>query len=401
MSTFSIVLIFITSHSKAQDSTFVKAVRQRDLIDVIFPKKERKTGIDTLAPKNLELGIFPYVGFGPATGLEIGVSGSAAFFTADRRYTRQSRAGLSASFTLKKQLFITARSIIFSNKNKWLFVGDQRYNKNTQSTFGLGTTSIEDEETPLKYKFLRLSETAFFHLGGYFYGGLGIHYDKYYNVEIDPESDQSPVDNPYIDYTTRYNFNPTESAGSGISANLLYDTRDNLFNTYKGLFLLANYRVYREGLGSTTDWQELRFELRNFHSLASNNRQILALWIYSDFIIGGNAPYMHLPAVGWDSFNNTGRGYIQGRFRGPSLIYSELEYRYAISGNGLVGGVAFVNASSVSNPDTDLNLFQNIAPAGGIGLRIKLNKETRTNLRLDFAVGRQSTGVYLNISEAF
>ncbi|MNY41345.1 hypothetical protein D3C86_1761530 [compost metagenome] len=66
-----------------------------------------------------------------------------------------------------------------------------------------------------------------------------------------------------------------------------------------------------------------------------------------------------------------------------------------------MGGVAFVNASSVSNPDTDLNLFQNIAPAGGIGLRIKLNKETRTNLRLDFAVGRQSTGVYLNISEAF
>ena len=63
----------------------------------------------------------------------------------------------------------------------------------------------------------------------------------------------------------------------------------------------------------------------------------------------GNPPYLDLPSTGWDSYNNTGRGYVQGRYRGKDLMYLESEYRFGITRNGLFGGVVFANAETVSN----------------------------------------------------
>ena len=43
-----------------------------------------------------------------------------------------------------------------------------------------------------------------------------------------------------------------------------------------------------------------------------------------------------------------------------------------------------------------------IAPAGGLGLRVKLNKYSRTNIAIDYGWGRQgSHGFFVNLGEAF
>ena len=107
-----------------------------------------------------------------------------------------------------------------------------------------------------------------------------------------------------------------------------------------------------------------------------------------------------MPSIGWDFNSNTGRGYIQGRYAGKSLVYLETEYRYGLTENGLLGAVTFANAESVS--DWPSNKFDKIIPGGGIGIRIKLNKNSNVNFATDYAVGiNHSKGFFFNMGEVF
>ncbi len=83
-------------------------------------------------------------------------------------------------------------------------------------------------------------------------------------------------------------------------------------------------------------------------------------------------------------------------------MYGELEYRATLMRNGLLGIVAFLNTTTVSDRQTGEELFDGFATAGGIGLRVLFAKRTGTNLCIDYAWGRQgSKGFYLGLQEAF
>jgi hypothetical protein len=88
-------------------------------------------------------------------------------------------------------------------------------------------------------------------------------------------------------------------------------------------------------------------------------------------------------------------------FRGNSMAYGEFEYRFPITCNQLLGGVFFINATTASDRDREVHLFKYIQPAVGFGLRLLMDKSTRTNLVLDYAKGRKSGGFYLNAGETF
>jgi outer membrane translocation and assembly module TamA len=107
-----------------------------------------------------------------------------------------------------------------------------------------------------------------------------------------------------------------------------------------------------------------------------------------------------LPSTAWDEFSNTGRGYIQGRFRSLNMIDQEVEYRFVVSRNGLFGGVVFADAETFSQIST--GKYEVISPGAGLGIRIKLNKFSRTNIALDYAWGTQgSRGFFVNLGEVF
>ena len=78
----------------------------------------------------------------------------------------------------------------------------------------------------------------------------------------------------------------------------------------------------------------------------------------------------------------------------------EGEYRFDILRNGLLGGVVFCNAESV--PDYPYSSFDVIHVGKGIGLRIKLNKYSDTNLCIDYGWGDGgSRGFFFNVGEVF
>jgi hypothetical protein len=58
--------------------------------------------------------------------------------------------------------------------------------------------------------------------------------------------------------------------------------------------------------------------------------------------------------------------------------------------------------TTVDSTETHEKLFDSVAPAAGLGLRVLLNKRSRTNLCTDYAWGKGgSRGFYLAIQEAF
>src|SRR4029453_14724336 len=113
-----------------------------------------------------------------------------------------------------------------------------------------------------------------------------------------------------------------------------------------------NWRVSPQFLGNKRNGNLLSLEWRSFHSFSKRNpRNLLAFWFLGNFSPSGDLPYLQLPALGYDQRGRSGRGYTQGRFRGPGMVYSEAEYRFPISPcGGVWGGVLFVNMTTANGP---------------------------------------------------
>lgn len=67
----------------------------------------------------------------------------------------------------------------------------------------------------------------------------------------------------------------------------------------------------------------------------------------------------------------------------------------------MISGTVFANATSASDPDKNLRLFEAVQPAVGVGLRILLDKNTLTNFIVNYGLGRDSQTFYFNDGEGF
>jgi hypothetical protein len=182
----------------------------------------------------------------------------------------------------------------------------------------------------------------------------------------------------------------------------LYDTRNNQFNPLPGSYTNIIYYINPVFLGSDHTWHSLYLDVRKYFNRKPERcpqQNLLAFWSYYWTALSKGVPYLDLPSIGWDTYQRSGRGFDQNRYRGQSIFYLEGEYRRDITQNGLLGFVVFASVNSVSSTST--LLFTTWRPAAGTGLRIKFNKTTNTNMALDFAISKNYYGFQLNLGEAF
>jgi len=176
-----------------------------------------------------------------------------------------------------------------------------------------------------------------------------------------------------------------------------------MIQAYKGYYFSLNWQGGFKFTGNDRRSNLYQIEWRSYHGLSKRNpSHLISFWLMGNFAEEGTLPYMILPATAYDQTGRSARGYTQGRFRGNNMAYGEVEYRFPISQcGGLFGGVLFANATTANNPFLSLSLFESIKPAYGFGLRVKMDKNSRTNLAVDLAFGHQSMGFYLAVSETF
>lgn len=370
--------------------------KQRDIIDVALMvlHKNPDKRLDSAEGKSrkLYLAVSPIIEYTLSTGFTGGIAGNGAFYTSVKQPTNLSSFLGAVKYTQKKQFLLPIQSSLWTPGNKFNMLGDWRYLNYPQDTYGIGGFTTSADRYIVSYKQLRLYEFALRNIGKHFYAGAGYQLDYHWGIA---ELDVPP--GRFTDYKL-YGFN-NRSSSSGIALQLIYDSRKNSINpeggsAYGGIKFLQNSTL----LGSSGNWNSLLIDLRKYFSVGHKN--VLAFWLYSVVTLSGNPPYLDLPGTGTDTYNNVGRGYELGRFIGKKLADLEAEFRFGITRNGLLGGVVFCNAESVS--ELNSNKFQAILPAVGVGLRIKFNKFSNTSVCLDYGAGiRGSKGFSGNLGEVF
>jgi hypothetical protein len=387
---------------------------------------------DTIAkPKKIDHQIsiipLPVIAANPTSGWMFGVAPGATWMMGDPSATSLSSLLGTVIYTTNKQWIITLKANTFLKDDQFNLLTDMRYFITSQPTYGLGTGPQSAKpvnngfagdftdnpynpvttEQMMEFNYVRFHQTLLKrNEDTRFFYGFGYHLDYHYKINdnlLNLNDSPQTITSHYA-YSTLHGFDPTTYTLSGVSFNILYDSRDNAVNPYSGRYAFANIRVNPTLLGSTKSSSILWLEYRDYiHFSKERPRHLLGFWTYGWFVTTGDVPYMDLPAVGWDQFGRSGRAYTQGRFRGQDMVYGEAEYRFPLQKTKeTFGGVMFLNATTASNRDADINLFKYINPAYGVGLRVMINKKSRANLNIDYAWGSYGAqGFYLGLNEVF
>ncbi len=402
-------------YAQERKGTTGAGCEDKDLVDWIrqwfhLHKKEKTS--------NSAFFIAPVFGSTPSNGFIIGATFQSAF-----KLTGSNLSAFQANiqFTSKKQLLIFLRNTIYAKENKLLLSGDWRYFAYSEPTYGLGTAAPEGgtlqsyfhwmgqgESTdslaqPMKFNYFKFHQLASVRMAPGLYLGGGIHFDMFSSIKDERLDTPLTYITSHYAYSKLHDFDPEKYKEIGLSVNLVYDTRDNQINAYKGMYANLNYRVNPEFLGSDAGSSVLYTEFRYFKGLSKKSeRLVLAFWYVGQFTTSGTQPYLALPALGYDQRSKTGRGYAIGRYRGQSLLYAETELRFPISKcTNTLGGVVFANVTSTNNRDSGIKMLQYVQPGVGLGLRILFNKTTRMNMQVDYGKGNGSGGIYFGASEVF
>ncbi|MEO6831995.1 MAG: BamA/TamA family outer membrane protein, partial [Chitinophagaceae bacterium] len=281
------------------------------------------------ANRKVHFAVVPAAGYTLQTGFAALLAGNALFELDSS--ANQSLVTSSIAYTQYHQIIFPILSDIWSKNNIYHLSTDWRYLKYPSETFGLGIHTDINEGYTLDYSAIKLHQTLLRKVGGNFYAGIGWDVDYFWNVtELD-----TPAGHTTSSFE-KYGGEGTEFSTGPVLAGL-YDTRDNPVNPTKGAMLKVDFHLHPTFLGNDDSWNSLIVDARKYFRFPANSNNILAFWNYDWFTKSGKAPYLMLPNTGGDPNSNTGRGYIQGRFRGNNFLYLEGEYRVPITRNGLLG----------------------------------------------------------------
>lgn len=371
--------------------------KQRDLID--FAKKAiHLMPRQTKKPKKKKV----YFSFLPISSNAPGADGRAlvtnttiGVYLGPKNTTSISSLTFTPYWNFNQRFGLPLRSSIWFNDNNWTVQGDTRFLFYPQYTWGLGNSHNDPDQILVDYKYIRFYQSILRKVRPYFFVGAGYEMDYHFNIIAD-----DPNVN-FADYA-KYAYGTTgNSLSSGISLNILYDTRNNSINPLPGSYANIVFRINPAFLGSNDNWSSLLIDIRKYISLTPaypNRQNTLAFWSYLWTSFSNKTPYLDLPSIGWDTYNRSGRGMEQNRYRGNVLFYNEVEYRRDITNNGLFGFVVFSNINTVSGSGGFFRLWH---PAVGTGLRIKFNKGSNTNIGIDYGISKNYSSLTFSLGEVF
>ena len=405
MKIFTIILFILLPYTMyAQNASSIipdsvkkqDTIHQVDLIDIaklllhIHPKPVKAQGDQKVYFSFLPVGTSVQGGSGRA----LVTSTTAGIYLGPKQTTNLSSATFAPYWNFGSRFGLPLRTSIWFPDNTWTIQGDIRFLRYPQYTWGLGSSNDNADKSMVDYNYIRFYQSALKRIEPYLFAGVGYDLDFHSNIH----SDEANIN---LKQFTNYTYGTAGSSfSSGITLNLLYDTRNNAINPLPGAYANVVYRVNPTFLGSNNTWNSVYIDLRKYISMnpgKPSQQNTLAFWTYlwSSF---GDVPYLDLPSVGWDPYNRSGRGIDQNRYRGKSLFYFESEYRRDITENGLLGFVVFTNINTVSGSGT---LFTSWHPAAGTGMRIKFSKGSGTNLGIDYGFSKGYDTILFNLGEVF
>jgi outer membrane protein assembly factor BamA len=315
---------------------------------------------------------------------ETGFAGGAAVLYLYRNSQSDRASSLTADiiYTRKKQFVSELSGDQYFQAGRYRLVTYFSWQKYPNKFFGIGNNTPDSSEEAYTPKTLYLRAALYRNLSSHVNVGPMVSYASVSSNETEPGG---LLADGHIAGSQG-----GRSVGLGFVAN--WDSRDNTFAAQSGSFCQITTVLYRHAFGSDFSYDDIQVDARTFFGTFAGH--VVAVQSAGEFI-NGSAPFQRLAKFGG---SNLMRGYLEGRFRDKNAVLVQAEYRVPVWWRfGLVG---FAGAAEVADRITRFAL-NGLWFAGGIGFRFAFNPEERINLRCDYGVGSNSSGVYINITEAF
>lgn len=327
--------------------------------------------------------LLPIIYYTPETKLAFGAGGVVNFrLGRNKEETRPSSFWILGVYTLNKQFQLQLRPEIYLPKNEGIVYLGLRYERFPQKFFGVGSNPAEPAGEFYTPQTLGLRIVLKKKVLGAFYAGFQYAVDKTIIEDVLAGGLLAPGDIP----------GSRGGIGSGFGFNLNWDNRDNVLFPRRGQYFSMAADVYGELFGSDFNYTSLSLDLRSYFPFFQGHVLAFQAFFLSR---GGTPPFYELAMLGGDSVM---RGYYRGKYRDKTLVTVQTEYRMPVWWR--FGIAAFAGLGEVC-PGLSHFSFGEVKYSYGAGLRFKLDKREGTNVRVDFAWGKDSHGFYLTVQEAF
>ncbi len=375
-----ILFLLIGSFSLAQDKGIKKWFKERQALKA----QKIEAGEPFLSPL---LG----PGYTPENGFLIAGGMLYTFKTNPKdSLIQRSSLPITAFISTRGNIGVNVKLQSFWREDRFRLNVVAKYSDADDDYFGVGmeeNQNIEKGDTTSLYHRHQwfLAPGFLFRIIPNLYLGVNFNLNKTKVTEVNPLMEQ---DANYLQFGSE-NFN----SATGLS--LAYDSRDITVNAWKGMYLRFASLFYGSYLGSDNDYETYELDFRTYHQVYREGN-VIATKLYMRAAYG-DVPYEELGRIGGGAAL---RGYIKGQYRDKTAIYFMAEWRHmflksdgSLSKHGLA---TWLGTGTVAPSLSDVSEW---VPNLGVGYRLEV--QPRMNLRIDFGIGRESSGLYFGFSEAF
>ncbi|MCX2479755.1 BamA/TamA family outer membrane protein [Pedobacter sp. MC2016-15] len=340
---------------------------------------------DTTSADKPSTTVYPTFALSPETGVEIGFSALKLFRAKNDTLNRLSELQAFTFFTFNGQYGLWLDNAIYSDKDKWFFLGRTRIQKFPMFYYGIGPDASGDNHAVVDAFTVAIKQRVLRRVIKNVFAGPEIDFQNTSSVRFN-QPEVNPFELPR---------GSTGSTNIGLGGALVYDNRHNVLNVRKGMFGEVSFLHYNPSLGSSFQYNSINVDLRSFYPVGKRN--VLAWQVLGNFQ-SGEIPFNQLAMMGGDMMM---RGYYQGRYRDKNMIAAQTEFRMLpFAFHKRLGGSVFASTAMVA-PKVSSFTTNNLKFAGGFGLRYLLFPKKDIYLRLDIGFSKEGSSFYILNGEAF
>ncbi len=332
-------------------------------------------------PRKADVLIAPVPFSSPSSGP--GLAGGVVVFYNPNGGPQQWITGGGVIWTNRGTKGLGAYHSMSLNQDRFRFNALATYLNAIQRYFGVGEADGDrGESLELRNKTFETRLHAQIRVFPHGYGGLQY---RLMTTNAEPNEDPDRTQPPPQD--------ELNSTLSMLGPSFAYDARDSQTQPRRGVLLSTSWLFGTKVLGNSFAHNKLSLSGSAYEPLGTGtvvaaNARVCAT--------SGHVPYYDLCMFGSD---NALRGYPSGRYRDRASWAVQVELRQQIIGRW--GGVAFAGLGGIAPSAGDIVGKGNMLPAGGIGVRYRPFNDNDVQVRLDFGLGKDASGIYLGLGEAF
>lgn len=354
------------------------------LLCVFVLKGQNADSLKAKEESQMRIYPLPVIYYTPETRFAFGAVALFNFrFKGESEQSRNSQFQLGGAYTQNDQMLFYAPYQFFVKENKYNIFGQLYYYNYSYNFYGVGNDVPKDYEELYFVNIPRVRINATQLVRKNLYLGVRYWFDEF---DLQQKEEGGLLDRNLVD----------GSEGGTISSLglvALYDSRDNYNYPEKGAWLEVLALPNRQEFGSDFNYVRFSLDYVKYKKVASKSVLALNLFGVSNF---GEVPFNEMAFIGGRSKM---RGYYEGRFRDKHLWMLQAEWRQEIKGK--IGAVAFGGIGGIASQLDEFEM-ENTIPAGGVGLRYRMDEADKINIRLDYGIGLYgSSGIYLTFGEAF